>query len=314
MHKTHHPRRGSLQFWPRKRSKQPYAKVHSWADKKEPKLLGFAGYKVGMRHVIIDDERQHSLTKGENISNAVTIIECPPLKVYSIRFYEYGNEGSRVISEIFAEKPDKELLRKIKPSKKGSQPALFDDIKIVAYTQPRLTGIGKKKPELFELGIGGKDKVDKFEFAKSILIKELKVSDVFKKGQFVDIHSVTKGKGYQGPVKIFGVKIRQHKAEKTKRGPGTLGAWTPKRTFWGTAMAKKHGFFKRTEHNKVIYNIGTKPDEINMKSGYLHYGNVKNDYLIVKGSIGGPAKRMVILTEPIRQTVNNREITIMRVI
>ena len=307
MHTKHHPRRGSLQFWPRKRSKRPYAKVHDWARKEEPKLLGFAGYKVGMRHVLWEDNRQYSMSKGENISDAVTIVECPLLKVYAIRFYEKDNEGLKVISEVFAEKPDKELLRKIKPSKKGSQPALFDDVKLVVYTQPKLTGIGKKKPELFEIGIGGKDKIDKFEFAKNVLGKEIRVSDVFKNGQFVDVHSVTKGKGFQGTVKIFGVKIRQHKAEKTKRGPGTLGAWTPKKVFWGTPMSKKFGFFKRTEYNKMIYKISNKPEEINLKEGYSSYGNIKNDYLIIKGSIPGPAKGMIILTEPIRQTKNDRE-------
>jgi large subunit ribosomal protein L3 len=310
MHDKHHPRRGSLQFWPRRRSKKPYARVGSWANKEESKILGFAGYKVGMRHVIFEDNRKYSLSKGENISDAVTIIECPPLRVYAIRFYEKGNNGLRVISEVFADKPDKELLRKIKPSKKGSQPALFDDVKLVVYTQPKLAGVGKKKPEIFEVGLGGKDKVEKFEFAKSVLGKEIKISDVFKNGQFVDVHSVTKGKGYQGTVKIFGVKIRQHKAEKTKRGVGTLGAWTPKKVFWGTAMAKKFGFFKRTEYNKMIYKIGTKPEEVNIASGYPHYGTLKSDYLILKGSIPGPTKRLVILTEPIRQTGNDRDIEI----
>jgi len=314
MHKTHHPRRGSLQFWPRKRSKKPYAKVHNWADSNGNKILGFAGYKVGMKHVTYTDERPHSISKGETVSDAVTIIECPPLKVYSIRFYEKDSNGFRVISEVFAEKTDKELLRKLKPSKKGSQPVLFDDVKIIVYTQPRLTGIGKKKPEVFELGISGKDKIEKFELAKNLLGKEIKLSDVFKNGQYVDVHSITKGRGHQGPVKIFGVKIRQHKSEKTKRGPGTLGAWTPKRTFWGTAMAKKHGFFKRTEYNKQIYKIGGKPEEVNTKSGYLHYGNIKNDYLLLKGSVGGSAKRLIIITEPIRQTRKEHEIQVERLI
>ena len=46
-----------------------------------------------------------------------------------------------------------------------------------------------------------------------------------KDGDQLDFHCVTKGKGYQGPVKRFGIQIRARKAEKTKRGPGSLGSW-----------------------------------------------------------------------------------------
>ena len=60
-----------------------------------------------------------------------------------------------------------------------------------------------------------------------MLGKEIKVEDVFESGVSVDVHGITKGKGFQGTVKRFGVPIRQHKAEKTKRGIGThLGILT----------------------------------------------------------------------------------------
>src|SRR3989344_954150 len=95
---------------------------------------------------------------------------------------------------------------------------------VVVYTQPKLTGIGKKRPEIFEIALGGSIK-DKFEYAKQNIGKEIKITDIFKEGELVDIHGVSKGKGTQGPVKRFGISIRSHKAEKTKRGPGSLGGW-----------------------------------------------------------------------------------------
>jgi len=309
----HNPRRGSLQFWPRKRSKRVYARVRSWISKGDVKLLGFAGYKVGMRHVMLEDNRPNALTKGETVNDAVTIIECPPMKVYGIRFYKKTNDGLDVIGEVFG-KADKELKRKLKASKKSNEPKEFDDVRVVVYTQPKLTGVGKKKPEVFELAIGGDNKEEKLKFAKELIGKEIKVSDIFKNGQFVDVHSVTKGRGFQGVVKIFGVPIRQHKSEKTKRGVGTLGAWTPKKTSFRVAQAKKHGYYMRTEYNKMLYKIGSNVDEINVKSGYGRYGVVKNDYLLVKGSVAGPSKRIVILTEPIRQTKHDREVVIKSVI
>ena len=56
------PRRGSLQYWPRKRAKSPVARVKAWANVKDPILLGFAGYKAGMTHVMaVDNTKNHTL-------------------------------------------------------------------------------------------------------------------------------------------------------------------------------------------------------------------------------------------------------------
>jgi len=300
MPSIHNPRRGSLQFWPRCRARRPYAKISSWPKTAEIKILGFAGYKAGMTHVMLDDNNPGSLTKGENILSPVTIIECPPLKPYSIRFYKKTNNGLKIISEIFAKDTDKNLKRKIKASKKENKaPEDFDDLRLIAYTQPSLIGL-KKKPELFELGIGGKDNKERLSYAQGLLAKDIKISDVFKENQFMDTRSITKAKGFQGAVKRFGVRIRQHKAEKTKRGVGTLGAWTPKKTSWTVAQAGKMGFHQRTEHNKISLKIGSDPKEINPKGGFLNYGLIKNDYIILKGSVAGSRKRLITITEPVR--------------
>ena len=66
---------------------------------------------------------------------------------------------------------------------------------------------------------------EKFKFAKENLGKEILILDVFKQGDQIDVHSITKGKGFQGPVKRFGITIRTHKSEKAKRNPGSLGPW-----------------------------------------------------------------------------------------
>ena len=80
MPKAHAPRRGSMQFWPRKRAKRIYSRIRYWPQHKEVKLLGFAGYKVAMSHALFTDNRKTSSTKNEEISCPITIIECPPLK------------------------------------------------------------------------------------------------------------------------------------------------------------------------------------------------------------------------------------------
>ncbi len=279
------PRRGSLQIWPRVRAKRIYPRIKNWPYIDAVKLLGFLGYKVAMAHTILRDNRSTSLTKGQQISIPVTIIECPSLKVASIRFYKNTNYGKKTISQI--------------SSSQQSLPQDFDDIKLLVHSQPKLTGIGKKKFECFEVAIGG-SKDQKLEYAKKMLGKEIKVSDVFKEGQFLDVHSVSKGKGFQGTVKRFGVKIRQDKSEKVKRGVGTLGPWIPAHVSWRVAQPGKMGYHTRTEYNKWLIKISNNPNEINKNSGFVNYGNIKNEFLLLKGSIPGHNKRPIIITESIK--------------
>ena len=63
---TNQPRSGTLQFHPRKRSVRPYARVNAWPTNNDNKLMGFAGYKVGMTHVIVTDNKGSSKTKGKD--------------------------------------------------------------------------------------------------------------------------------------------------------------------------------------------------------------------------------------------------------
>jgi len=83
-----HPRRGSLQYWPRKRAKRAYARVRTWKDLTGNKLLGFVGYKAGMTQALVRDNAPTSRVKNQSLSVPVTVIECPPLKPLSIRFYK----------------------------------------------------------------------------------------------------------------------------------------------------------------------------------------------------------------------------------
>ncbi|QQG39222.1 MAG: 50S ribosomal protein L3 [Candidatus Woesearchaeota archaeon] len=297
-------RHGSLQFWPRAKAKRIYPRLRSKPQTKDTKLIGFLGYKVGMTHLTILDPNKNSLTKNQPIFCPVTILECPPLKAASVRFYKDTVYGLKAISQISSKNFDKELARIIDLPKKhkAQEPKLEDvaEVRLLVYTQPKLTGIGKKKPDLLELLISGGDIKSRVEYAKALLDKEIKISEVFKEGQLVDIHAVTKGKGFSGTVKKFGVDIRQHKSEKTKRGAGSLGPWTPKRVSFRAIQAGKFGYHTRTEYNKWFIKIGTNPKEVNPKGGFLHYGLIKNDYVILKGSVPGPAKRPVEITEPIR--------------
>ena len=283
------PRHGSMAYWPRKRAKKQNVRMY-WLQSEDKRILGFAGYKAGMTHINYIDPTE-SPTKGQEIVGAVTVIEIPPLVAYGMRYYSDENSIGDVLTE------DEAVLKKAgvrkKKAKKEIKTENAKDVRLLVFSQPSKTGFGKKKTEKMEIGCGGKDLNEKIEFAKTLLGKEIKISEMFKPGEYIDIISVTKGKGWQGPVKRYGAALQRRKATNKRRHVGTLGPFRPNYVMYTAPQAGQMGYHKRTELNKMILKIGSNPDEINPKSGFEHYGFVKNDYIVVKGSIPGPVKRLI---------------------
>jgi len=283
------PRKGSKGFYPKKRARRIYPRTKIWPASKEVKPLGFAGYKAGMSHVILTDTNPNSTSKGQMISRPITVLDCPPFFVLGFRTYT-GNKSS---FDVFSDKLDKNLSRKYKVPKKTKTideqltklPKNISKINLVCHTKPTF----KKKPEIFEIGLGGT--VDEqLNYSKQILGKELKISDVFKEGDLVDVSAVTRGKGFQGPVKRFGVKTNTRKAQQLERGIGAHGQTEPGKVRWTIPQAGQLGFQTRTELNKRILKIS---NGFNIKGGFINYGNVSGDCVLLEGCIPGPKKRLI---------------------
>lgn len=314
MTRHHQPRKGSVAFSPRKRAARETPKISAWPETDEACILGFPGYKVGMTHITMLDARKNSPTEGMEISTPVTILEAPPIVVMGIRAYRQDTRGLKTLSDIIANDLDEDLKRKITLPKENDLEAKIKefkdkldeivDIRVLIHTKPRLASVPKKKPEILECGVGGKTVAEKLDYAVSVLGKEINPSDVFDEGEHADAIAVTKGKGFQGPVKRFGVRIQYGKAARSskKRHVGSIGPWTPARTMWTVAMAGQMGYHKRTEFNKKILKIGgaDEVDAVNPDGGFVKYGLVKNSYFMVKGSVPGPSKRMIMLRKAIR--------------
>ncbi|MFB6490652.1 MAG: 50S ribosomal protein L3 [Thermoproteus sp. AZ2] len=314
--KINRPRRGSMGVYPRKRASDIVPRIRTWPDPNlgKPTLLGFAAYKVGMLHLLMTEDRQTSPLYGKEVAKAATVLEAPPLRVIAARLYtlDPATGYRRALGEVWAPEVPKYVLRAVK-----TLPEKFDleaqlkrieavkglavDVRALVATQPHLAGIGKKTPEVLEIPIGGVPSVeDRLKFALDILGKEVKASDVFAEGQLVDISAITKGKGWQGVVKRFGVTIlpRWHKHRKGHRRTGTIGPQRPALMFT-QPRAGQMGFHQRTEYNKRVLKIGEGGD-INPKGGWPHYGLVKSAYIILSGSVPGPQKRLVVLRFPVR--------------
>jgi len=314
------PRKGSLQFWPRKRAAKFLPSVNWNAINSGKNLKGFICYKAGMISGYVKDNTPNSMTKGKNIIIPLTILECPPLKIFSVRFYK----NKKVMAEILGSGLDKELKKKLKipsrsktstssASEAGSERKKYDkkldsvkdyeDVRVICYSVVKKTGI-KNKPDLVEIGLAG-SLDEKINFIKEKLGKEISVSEIFEKNQLVDLRGLTKGKGFCGPVKRFGIHLRVHKSEKGVRKVGSIGPWHPARVTFRVPMAGQLGMFTRTNYNSKVVDLGKASDkEIkNIKN----FGDIKTEYVLVKGSVQGPAKRQLIITTPLRESKKTKK-------
>jgi len=292
------PRKGSLQYWPRKRAAKILPSANWKAINSDKKLKGFIGYKAGMVSLEIKDNTENSMTKGKNIINPGTIVECPEMKIFSVRFYKDGI----VAKDILAEQLDKELKRAVKIPKQSKhkfdsvKTEEYDNVSIITYSIVKKTGL-KKKPDLAEIGLSG-NYDDKIAWIKENINKELNIADFFVNGELVDTRGLTTGRGFSGPVKRFGINLKSHKSEKGQRRPGNVGPWHPARVIFKVPMAGQLGMFTRVEYNKKIVDL-QKASEKPIKA-IKNYGDVKTNYLILTGSVQGPSKRQILVTQPLR--------------
>ena len=311
MPKHNKPNRGSMAFSPRKRARSETPHISSWAavEGDDPKILGFAGYKVGMSHIMAVDYRKKSTTAGQEIRMPVTIVEIPPMKVIGARGYIQDTYGLRTLTEAWEKKIDKDLERTL-PIPKGHNAKEawkkmsdndLEEIRLLVHTQPRMvTGIPKKRPEIMEMAVGGGSLDAQIEFAKEMMGKEFTMSDFTQDGEMLDAIAVTTGYGFQGHVKRWGVKLLTHKNSKHRRMIGNLGPFSPGYVVSTVPQAGQTGYHQRTEYNKRLLKIGDNPDEINPKGGFLNYGLIRGNYALLHGSLPGPRKRLIRFRKAVR--------------
>jgi len=300
-----------LAYLPRARAPRWIGKVRHWPETEAgPRLLAFSGFKAGMTYGLAFDNRQGSLTYGKEIVIPLTILEAPPMLACAVRAYNRTYKGLQTFAEAWMEKPPKDFERVISvPEKFATEDGLkkietgldkVAELRVVLATQPRLAKRPKKTPDLIEVKVGGATIKEEFEYARKLPGTEVKVSDIFKEGQAVDVIGVTKGKGIQGPVKRWGIRRKLHKARKTVRQVGSIGGWTPHFVMYSVPRAGQMGFHQRTEYNKLVVKIGNNGSEVTPKGGFIRYGEINSDYIMLKGSVPGTTNRTVLMRLAVR--------------
>ncbi|MFQ5497004.1 MAG: 50S ribosomal protein L3 [Nitrosopumilus sp.] len=310
--KRHSPRRGSLAYSPRVRAKSMEARIRAWPkiDSDEPKILAHCGFKAGCVQIVSIDDREKVPNAGKQLVSLGTVLVTPPVLILGVRGYSKDHDGLHAEFDVYAEDIPKYISKEI--TVKNKEGALDEaekklkkikEIFAIVAVSPRAAGLEMKKPYIFEAMVSGGDIQKQFTHVKEFLGKEIKIDQIFETGASVDVAAITKGHGWQGVLKRWNVKKKQHKSRKTVREVGSLGPISPQSVMYTVPRAGQFGFHQRVEYDKRIMIMGNTEDEqikINPDGGYKHFGLVKGDFIILKGSVPGTYRRLIKLRSQIR--------------
>ena len=184
-------------------------------------------------------------------------------------------------------------------------------VRVIAHTQVKKLKLRQKKAHVMEIQVnGGADVAAKVDYAKALFEQEVPVDTVFSANEMIDVLGATRGHGTQGVVTRWGVTRLPRKTHRGLRKVACIGAWHPSRVSFSVARAGQHGYHHRTEMNKKIYRIGKSGDaksasteadltekSITPMGGFPHYGEVNEDWVMVKGCVVGSKKRCLTLRQ-----------------
>merc|ERR1712137_58778 len=199
-------------------------------------------------------------------------------------------------------------------------------IRVLAHSDVGKLPLAQKKAHLMEIQINGGDVSSKIDYGVGLFEQAIPVSKVFSKDEMIDVIGVTKGKGFEGVTTRWGTSRLPRKTHKGLRKVACIGAWHPSRVKYSVPRAGQNGYHHRTQINKKVYKIGKiEKDEkgrvvdksactdadlpvkgITPMGGFVRYGVITNDWIMLKGSTPGPVKRVVTLRKTlIPQTSRN---------
>ena len=108
---------------------------------------------------------------------------------------------------------------------------------------------------------------------------------MFAEGDKIDASAMSKGKGYAGGIKRYGMRSgpAAHGSKYHNHAGSNGSATTPGRVFKGKKMPGHMGAVRVTVQNLEIVKI-----------------DLENNVILVKGSVPGPKKSLVMLKETVK--------------
>merc|ERR1719384_1441730 len=284
-----------------------------------------------MTHIVRNVSKPSSKLDKKDVVEPVSLLEAPPMVAVGMVGYIETPRGLRALTTVFAghladnlkrrfyknwykakKKAFTKYAKKFEANEMDAQIARAKKycsvVRLLVHTQVEKVKVGQKKAYLKEVQINGGSVDAKVDFCKNLFEKEIRVGDVFAQNEMIDIIGVTKGRGIDGVVTRWGVTRLPRKTHRGLRKVACIGAWHPSRVQFQVPRAGQNGYHHRTEINKKIYRIGAKEDvndancaqdltekNITPLGGFPHYGEINEDWLMIKGSVMGTKKRCVTL-------------------
>jgi large subunit ribosomal protein L3 len=224
-----------------------FIKLYEPITRRKLKMKKFIiGRKIGMTQLFKED--------GEVIP--VTVVEAGQCTV--VRKKDIENDGYSAlvigyedIKEKRLNKPEKGLFQKM-------------DVAMKKYLKEFIV-----------------EDVEKYEIGN-----EIKLEDMFKDGEKVDVTGISKGKGFQGVIKRYGQsRGRETHGSHYHRGVGSMGGCSsPAKVFKGKKLPGHMGVDKVTVQNLNVVKV------IADKS-----------IMLIKGAIPGPKGGLLTIKETVKQ-------------
>ena len=183
----------------------------------------------------------------------VTVVEAGPVVVTQIKTTE--NDGYTAIQVGFQDAKEKSLN---KPQK------------------GHLAAANTLKKHLKEFRV---DSVEEYTVGQEIK------ADLFAAGELIDVTGISKGKGFQGPIKRHGQsRGPETHGSRYHRRPGSMGACSyPGRVFKNKKLAGHMGSVKVTVQNLEVVRV-----------------DADKSFILVKGAIPGPKGSVVTIKEAVK--------------
>ena len=217
--------------------------------------------KVGMTQIFNED----------GVLTPVTVLQAGPCVVTQVKTLD--NDGYEAIQVGYGEKKERVTTKDVSGKKVIRNPHGAGKAEVGHFKKANTT----PKQFVREFRV---ENASEYVAGESVI-----KADIFAEGDKIDVTAKSKGKGFAGGIKRHGLHTgpKTH-GSKYHRHAGSNGCATdPGKVFKGKKMAGHMGAERVTVQNLEIVKI-----------------DAENDVILVKGSVPGPKKSLVMIKETVK--------------
>ena len=155
----------------------------------------------------------------------------------------------------------------------------YEDLREKLYNKPQQGHAAKANtaPKRFAREIRDAD-LNNYEVGQEVKV------DLFAAGEIVDVTGISKGKGFQGPIKRHNQsRGPMSHGSRYHRRPGSMGPVAPNRVFKGKKLAGRMGGTQITVQNLEIVKVDT-----------------ERNVILIKGNVPGPKKALLKIKSAVK--------------